>query len=148
MALISVTRLRLRSVRYLPPFAWHALASTRQVERAPGLLDGQLGFEKPLGFWTVTAWDDEAAMRAYRNADAHRRAMAKLLGWCDEASVVHWRQEGPVLPDMPEALRRMVAEGRLSKVARPSPEHAAKQLAPARTVPRPGLRLRPATQRA
>ncbi len=118
------------------------------MRRAPGLLDGQLAFEQPLGFWTVTAWNDEAAMRAYRNADAHRRAMAKLLGWCDEASVVHWQQDGRELPDMPEALRRMVAEGRLSKVKHPSPEHAAKQLAPARTAPRPGLRLRPSTPRA
>ena len=86
-------------------------------------------------------------MRAYRNTDAHRRAMPKLLHWCDEASVVHWQQDGPGLPDMPEALRRMVVEGRLSKVNHPSPAHAAKQIA-ARQPPRPGTRLRPAGQRA
>lgn len=64
MALISVTRLRLRSVRYLPPFAWHALASTRQIRRAPGFLGGQVVGERGWGFWTITAWADEAAMRA------------------------------------------------------------------------------------
>ena len=86
-------------------------------------------------------------MRAYRNAGAHRRAMPKLLTWCDETSVAHWQQDGPDLPDMPEALQRMLAGGRLSKVQHPSAAHAAKQIAPARRVPLPGLPLRPATRR-
>ena len=147
MALISVTRLRLRSARYLPPFFWHVLGSTRQARRAPGFLGGQLAVEGNRGFWTITAWSDEAAMRAYRNAGAHRRAMPKLLTWCDETSVAHWQQDGPDLPDMPEALQRMLAGGRLSKVQHPSAAHAAKQIAPARRVPLPGLPLRPATRR-
>ncbi|MDP8923807.1 MAG: antibiotic biosynthesis monooxygenase [Chloroflexota bacterium] len=143
MALISVTRLRLRSVRYLLPFYWHSLKSARQARRAPGFLGGQLAGERGKAYWTVTAWRDESAMRAYRNTDSHLKAMPKLLNWCDEASVVHWQQDGPELPDMNEALRRMVAEGRVSKVNHPSPAHAAKQI-PARQAPRPGFRLRPA----
>ena len=147
MALISVTRLRLRSLRYFPPFVWYALTSARQAQRARGFLDGLLAGEKIRAFWTITAWSDEAAMRAYRNTDAHRRAMPKLLNWCDEASVVHWQQDDPDLPDMREASRRMVAEGRPSKVNHPSPAHAARQIAVPQP-PRAGTRLRPATQRA
>ena len=145
MALISVTRLRLRSLRYFPPFVWYALTSARQAQRAPGFLDGLLAGEKIRAFWTITAWSDEAAMRAYRNTDAHFRAMPKLLRWADEASFVHWQQESPRLPEMEEALRRIVAEGRLSKVNHPSPAHAAKRIAA--QLPRPARRLRPATQR-
>ncbi len=148
MPLISVTRLRLRSVRYVPEFIWHTLASSRQVQRAPGFLGGLLAGDSSWGSWTITAWTDEAAMRAYRNGDAHRRAMPKLLHWCDEASVVHWRQDGPDLPDGAAALRRMVAEGRPSKVLHPSPEHAAGRIAPAGRVPRPGLRFRPVDHRS
>ena len=146
MALISVTRLHLRSVRYVPPFIWHTLASSRQVQRAPGFLGGVLAGDTAWGSWTITAWTDEAAMRAYRNTGAHRRAMPKLLHWCDEASIVHWQQDGPGLPEPGEALRRMVAEGRLSKVNRPSPAHAARRIAA--RLPRPGTRLRPAPARA
>ena len=145
MALISVTRLRLRSLWFLPAFARHTWASTRQVQRATGFQDGQLAVEGIRGFWTVTAWSDEAAMRQYRNTDAHMRAMPKLLHWCDEASVVHWQQDSAALPSIVEALERMVAEGRLSKVRHPSPEHAAKQIAPERTL-RPGPRLQPVTR--
>ncbi len=83
-------------------------------------------------------------MRRYRSTDAHVRAMPKLLHWCDEASTVHWTQDGPELPDAATALGRMVAEGHLSKVRHPSPEHAAQQIAPARRMPQPNVRLRPA----
>ena len=145
MPLISVTRLHLRSVRYVPEFLWHTLASSRQIQRAPGFLGGLLAGDSSWGSWTITAWTDEAAMRAYRNTDAHRRAMPKLLHWCDEAAVLHWQQDGPALPALDEAGRRMVAEGRISKVNHPSPTHAARQI-PAQ-IPRPGKRLHPAAGR-
>ena len=141
MALISVTRLHLRSVRYQLPFSWHTFRSARQARRASGFLGGWLAGDAARGSWTITAWRDEAAMRAYRNTAAHFRAMPKLLNWCDEASVVHWQQDGPTLPDMTEASRRMVAEGRVSKVNHPSPAHAAKRIGV--QIPRPALRLKP-----
>jgi hypothetical protein len=144
MPFISVTRLRLRSLRFFPRFAWHTLASTRQLRRASGFLGGQFAGEGLRGFWTVTAWRDEAAMRAYRNTDAHMRAMPKLLGWCDEASVAHWSQATAALPEPATAVERMRTEGRLSKVRHPSPAHAARHLAPSSELPRPGPRLRPA----
>jgi hypothetical protein len=134
MTFISVTRLRVRSWRYLPQFVWQSLKTGRQAERAAGFQGGKLLREARNAFWTVTAWEDEAAMRAYRNAGAHRLVMPKLLEWCDEAAVAHWTQDGADLPDWQEAHRRMVAEGRPSKVKHPSPEQEARQIA----SPRPG----------
>jgi hypothetical protein len=66
-------------------------------------------------------------MRAYRNSGAHRQIMPKLLKWCDEATVVHWHQETGALPDWPEAHRRILSEGKVSKVNHPSPDHAVRQ---------------------
>ena len=145
MALISVTRLHLRSVRFAPGFIWHTFMSARQARRAPGFLGGVLAGDRAFGSWTITAWADEAAMRAYRNTDAHFRAMPKLLRWADEAAFVHWRQDNPTLPAMEEALRRLVAEGRLSKVQHPSPAQAAGRVAA--QLPRPARRLRPSVRR-
>jgi quinol monooxygenase YgiN len=134
MAFISLTRLRVRSLRFLPQFVWQVLQTVRQAERAAGFLSGRLLREAKNTFWTITAWEDETAMRAYRNEGAHRDVMPKLLDWCDEASVAHWSQENPELPDWQEAHRRMMKEGRSSKVNHPSPAHMANQIA----MPQPG----------
>lgn len=120
MSFISVTRLRLRSARYLPPFLWHTLRSLRQARRAPGNLAAKTRRAADGAYWTLTAWDAADAMRAYRNSGAHKAAMPKLVDWCDEASVGHWEQESAALPDWREAHRRMLETGRLSKVKHPS----------------------------
>lgn len=129
MPFISITRLRVRSWRYLPQFVWHALKTARQAERAAGFLGGKLLREARNAFWTMTLWEDKAAMLAYRNAGAHREVMPKLLEWCDEAHVAHWNQDGADLPDWHEAHRRMVSEGRVSKVRHPSPAQEANEIA-------------------
>ncbi|HKV41560.1 MAG TPA: DUF3291 domain-containing protein [Blastocatellia bacterium] len=143
MPFVSVTRLRLRSRRYLPPFLWHSTKSARQAEHAAGFLDGKLLFEAKNTFWTVTLWEDEAAMRAYRNAASHRAVMPKLIEWCDEASVTHWSQETKAVPDWQEAHRWIAANGRPSKVKYPSIAQSANHI----TLPEPGRferRLKPA----
>ena len=120
MAFISVTRLRVRSFGYLPQFAWQALKSARQAERASGFLGGRLLRNARNAFWTLTAWEDETAMKTYRSAGVHRSVMPKLLNWCDEAAVVHWEQQTLELPSWQDAHRRMVKEGKPSKVNNPS----------------------------
>ncbi len=124
MPLVSVTRLRLRSIRFLPPFVPHAVRSRTQAARAPGFRGGSLLMDR-LAFWTMTAWDRPESMRAYMRDGPHRTAMPRLAAWCDEASVVHWEQEDDALPPWPEAIRRMRAEGRPSRVRHPSPQHEA-----------------------
>jgi hypothetical protein len=118
--LISVTRLRVRSFAYLPSFLWHAFQSTRQAQRAAGFLAGKLLVNPKNTYWTMTAWETDSAMNEFRTTAAHRAAMPRLLRLCDEASVVHWNQETLELPSWEESHRRMVADGRLSKVNHPS----------------------------
>ena len=74
MPLISATRLRVRSVAYLPAFLWDTFKSARQAERSPGFLGGRLLVNTKYVFWTMTAWEDEFAMNAYRTGGAHRRS--------------------------------------------------------------------------
>ena len=136
MALISVTRLRVRSFRFLPGFFFYALLSARRSKRAAGNLGIGVLNDSNKTFWTRTAWQDEASMREFMMAPPHRRAMAKLINWCDEASVVHWKQENAALPDWQEAHRKMVSEERRSKVRYPSPAHEAFEIAPPRVPDR------------
>ena len=124
MAFISVTRLRLRRAWFLPHFGLLALRSQRQAQAADGYRGGALLPDAKLTFWTLTAWDSEQHMRAYMTAGEHRRAMPKLVDWCDQASVAHWEQADDVLPSFAEADERMRREGRASKVRFPAAGHA------------------------
>jgi len=105
------------------------------------MLAGRLMLEAHLVFWTATVWESEAAMRAFRSSGAHMQAMPKLLDWCDEASYVHWEQDSAELPSWAEAHRRMVTEGKLSKVKNPSPAQAAKKFPEPRHRGNEGQRL-------
>jgi heme-degrading monooxygenase HmoA len=134
MTFISITRLRVRSYFYLPAFIWRAGQSMTQTEHAAGFIQGRVMREASNAFWTVTAWENDAAMTAYRGSGVHKIVMPKLIEWCDEASVAHWTQATAELPSWAEAHRRMVAEGRLSKVKHPSAAQLANHIA----EPRPG----------
>ena len=132
MPFISVTRLRIRSIRFLPAFALHALRTARQVRAAPGFRGGSILRDRNWALWTLTAWDGPESMRAYMGSGAHRAAMPHLQHWCDEASVVHWEEPGDALPSWPEADERMRALGRTSRVRHPSPQHATLSYRPPR----------------
>jgi hypothetical protein len=123
MAFVSITRLRLRSFLYLLSFIVHASRSSNQIIKAKGFLKGKTLLDKNLTFWTMSLWASDAEMRAYRNTDAHKKAMPKLQQWCDEASIVHWLQDDAEFPSWDQSHKRMLAEGRSSKVKRPSDDH-------------------------
>jgi hypothetical protein len=120
MAFVSITRLRVRSWRYLPGFIIQSLRSARQAKTAAGSLSVCVLRDANLAFWTRTVWSEEAAMRAFMRSGAHRNVMPRLLEWCDEAAVAHWSEDAPEPPSWPQSHRRLQREGRPSKVNRPS----------------------------
>jgi hypothetical protein len=134
MPLISITRLRVRSWRYLPAFLFYALSSARQAARCDGSLAVKVLRDANNTWWTSTSWDSEASMRKFMLMKPHGAAMRKLLEWCDEAALVHWSQPEPALPPWTEAHRRMQVEGRTSKVLHPSPDHSAFRITPPASV--------------
>jgi|SRR6185503_10010796 len=130
MAFNSITRLRLRSVFSLPAFARASRAISAQAAGSEGFLCGAVLAEGWMVFWTRTSWENEAAMKAFRDTDVHREMMPKLLDWCDEALVAHW--EGEPDTDWAHLHARMANEGRKSKVKRPSRAHQERRVAPLR----------------
>ncbi|MDQ2690584.1 MAG: DUF3291 domain-containing protein [Chloroflexota bacterium] len=127
MPLVSITRLHVRSWRYLPPFLIQALRSAWQAKLSEGNLSVSILQDARNTFWTRTVWTDEAAMKSYIIAGVHKQVMRSLLEWCDEAAVVHWEQESSQPPPWEAAFRRLREEGRPSKVNHPSPAHQAYQ---------------------
>jgi heme-degrading monooxygenase HmoA len=136
--LASVTRLRVRSLRYVPAFLWITFLSQRQAARAPGFLGGRLLVDAGWTFWTLTTWESERAMKAFRGA------MPRLVEWCDEASYAHWIPARDSVPSWLEGYEHLVAEGRLSRVAHPSPSHDARRFAQPRLKPLVGTDVKPA----
>ena len=124
MPFISITRLRVRSIRFLPFFVLYTYRSLRQVKTSFGFQGGSLLADRSWTFWTMTAWDSQESMRHFMTTGSHSAAMPRLLDWCDEASVVHWDQPEAALPSWMEADLRMRQSGRASKVRNPSPHHA------------------------
>lgn len=122
--LVSVTRLRVRSWRYLPGFFIAAIRAALQARRAEGSLAVSLLAEARHAFWTYTLWSDEAAMRAYVMSGAHGAIMPRLLEWCDEAAVGRWITDSAQQPSWHEVWERIRREGRASRVKHPSEAHS------------------------
>ena len=129
MAVISVTRLRVRLWRLLPLFFVAAVRIGQQARHAEGNLGVKLLRDRRNTFWTCTCWESEVAMRAFMLAEPHGPTMRKLLNWCDEAALVHWSQDGTALPSWEEAHMRLQREGRPSKVLHPTSAHTAHEIA-------------------
>jgi hypothetical protein len=116
------------------PFLLFAVRSSRQAKVSEGNLSVSLLRDSHMAFWTCTVWTTEEAMKSFMLSGVHRKAMPRLLDWCDEAALVHWAQQAEQPPDWNEAHRRIQQEGRRSKVKYPSPGQDKYE------IPRPGIR--------
>lgn len=142
MPFISITRLRIRSWRFLPAFFIQAVRSARQARRAEGNLAVSIVREARNTFWTRTVWSSEQAMKAYMVSGVHGRVMRRLLEWCDEAAVVHWSQEPEQPPTWEEAYRKLQEMGRASKVNHPTEAHRLHQIPAPKIRTKSELRLK------
>jgi Domain of unknown function (DUF3291) len=140
MIFVSLTRVRVRSFRFVPIFVLHTFRSVRQLKKAPGFQHGALLADRSWTFWTMTAWDTPESMRQFMTTGSHKIAMPHLLDWCDEASLAHWSQPETALPSWTEADKRMREGGHTSKVRNPSPDHATLSFRTPRTTARATIR--------
>jgi len=124
MAVVAVTRLRLRDVAQLEDFLTAALALLEQAKRAAGVLGSDAIAETNSTWWTCTVWDSRASMRSFVRTDPHRATMDRLDDWCDEATFVDWEQPGSELPDWKTSHAHIVAEGQSATLTYASPANA------------------------
>ena len=126
MIFISATRLRLKSLIYLPKFIISNELSVKRLKKTPGFFYRRELIEKNLTFWTLTMWNTETDMKVFRNSMPHRKAMQKLPIWCDESAFVHWMQEDQQPPNWKIVYEKILSEGRISNVRNPSQYHLSK----------------------
>jgi hypothetical protein len=106
---VMASRLELRRLRDVPSFFAAALRIRRQMLVSPGALGLSL-LAKPLHrtFWTLSAWQDQAALSAPVGREPHRRIMNRFRPRMAGSSFVTWTAQAADLPiTWDEALRRL-----------------------------------------
>jgi len=108
--LVQVSRLELARFRDVPGFLVAALRIRRAAKRATGFF-GMALMAEPFRrtFYTVSAWHDEAALRAFVGVDIHRSVMARYGPRMGATHFVTWEQAQPseLPPSWPEIAHRL-----------------------------------------
>jgi hypothetical protein len=125
MAILAMTRLRLKSIGLFPRFIWANEAVIAQLRAAPGFLRGKLLAEPILVMWTASLWLSEESMRAfYLNGD-HRAVMPRLGDFASEAIVGHIGYGSSELPSWQFIYENLCKVGRCSDalLSEPNDDH-------------------------
>jgi hypothetical protein len=124
MAVIVVTRLRLKDAAFLDEFFTDAIAAIEQAQKSEGNLGAGALADANNAWWSVSSWQARGPMQAFVNSEPHLSITARLDHYCDEATFVDWEQDSPDLPDWQTSWRHLTAGGQVAELTHPS---AAKQ---------------------
>jgi hypothetical protein len=136
MAVIVVTRLRLKDPALLDDFFTDALAAIEQAQKSDGNLGVDALADANNAWWSVTSWQERRLMQSYVRTEPHRTIQSHLDRYCDEATFVDWEQDSSDLPDWPTNWRHLVADGQAAELSQPSAAHQARDF-PTPVVPPP-----------
>jgi hypothetical protein len=81
-----------------------------------------------LRFWTLTFWENESALKAYRDILMRGKVMPRARHWFDENSAAHWEQESMEMPGWEDAASLLKVHGHLSEVDHPSESQKSGQI--------------------
>ena len=120
VAVIVVTRLRLRDPALLDEFFTDAVAAIEQAQKSEGNLGTDALADANNAWWSVGSWHDRRLMRAFVDNQPHQSIMDRLDHYCDEATFVDWEQDSSDLPDWQTSHRHLVADGQAAELTHPS----------------------------
>ena len=125
--LASVTRLRVRSVIYLPAFIWQTFLSQGQVVRADGFRGGRLLIDPGRAFWTLTVWESERGDKGVSRLRLARQGYAAPCEMVRGSLLRPLGFRGRCSPGVARGLEQLVRDARLSRVEHPSPNYEARR---------------------
>jgi quinol monooxygenase YgiN len=138
MPVIVVTRLRLKGPALLDEFFTAAVAAIEQAQKSTGNLGADALADANNAWWSVSAWQDRAPMRAFVNSEPHLGISKRLDHFCDEATFVDWAQASPALPDWQTSWRHITADGQAATLTQPSPANSTLAFPPPVEAPASG----------
>lgn len=97
VALLSY--LPLKSIWRVPAFMIYTGRIMKQLASAEGLTGYSL-LARPFAkkFWTLSAWESDAALHAFVHNPPHQRIMAALAPHMETTKFIRWKVKGAVLP--------------------------------------------------
>ncbi|MWA01721.1 DUF3291 domain-containing protein [Actinomadura sp. LD22] len=108
---VMASRLEVRSLRHVPGFLLASMSLLRQARRADGAHGVALRAQLlKRTFWTLSAWRDQKAIRAYAAAEPHRSTMRAKRAVMRDSTFVFWQAKATDLPITWEEARRRIAE--------------------------------------
>jgi hypothetical protein len=123
MAVIVVTRLRLKDPALFDDFFTDAVAAIEQAQKSDGNLGVDALADADNAWWSVSAWQERRPMQSYVRGEPHQTIRSKIDHYCDEATFVDWEQDSPDLPDWQTNWRHLVADGLAAVLTQPSAAH-------------------------
>ena len=102
---ISITRLEVKGILWLPLFMIHASRSVREGQASKGLIHMETWKGKGLVFHTLTVWEDERKKLAFVRGKAHLIAMKMTSKMARSARSLHY--EGEAIPTRGSAERQL-----------------------------------------
>jgi hypothetical protein len=127
MAVIVVTRLRLKDPAFFEEFFASAVAVVEQAQNSEGNLGADVLAEANNTYWTRTAWEGHDSMNAFVGGPPHLQTMSRIDEWCDEATFVEWEQADAALPDWQDSYGRLVASGQGATLTHATEAHHSRQ---------------------
>jgi quinol monooxygenase YgiN len=97
--LALLTFLPLKRYRTLPRFGKYSDQIQHQLARAEGVLGYAVGSNiLRLHFWTLSVWENEAALQTFVHSGEHLDVMKSLQGEMGETKFVRWKILGKEIP--------------------------------------------------
>lgn len=97
--LVLLSFLPLKRLWRISWFALQANRITKQLERSAGVTGYSVNSRLFMGrFWTLSAWEDEAALQAFVRAAPHVATMRAMIPHMDPTRFVRWTVRGVDLP--------------------------------------------------
>ena len=97
--LAIVTYLPVKHYRTVPSVAKHSYKVEKQLIETQGLIGYSMGSKLwTKQFWTVSVWEDEAALMAFALSGAHKDIMARLYTDMGATKFARWKVLGADVP--------------------------------------------------
>lgn len=103
--IISVTEFRVKNVLLVPRFLRYAVASGKEASNSKGNLFFETKSKSWHTFKTLTAWEDQEAMKSFIVGGKHLEAMKRSAAMAKTTRSIHY--ESNHIPSWEEALKML-----------------------------------------